>query len=112
MLFDALTPVPTDPDQVPMFAGLTPRPVALAIPPHVGHAVAKCPACGAGATVDLHDGGCAPVACPDCGARMKVQTIRATLTEGVCDSRCMGALGPDCQCSCGGVNHGRSHRRL
>ena len=25
----------------------------------------------------------------------------------VCDVRCMTATGPDCECSCGGANHGR-----
>lgn len=26
-----------------------------------------------------------------------------------CDSRCIYAIGPDCDCSCGGANHGRGH---
>lgn len=28
--------------------------------------------------------------------------------EKACDGRCMGAVGPACDCSCGGENHGRS----
>lgn len=27
----------------------------------------------------------------------------------VCDSRCMNAVGPNCECSCGGANHGAGH---
>lgn len=27
----------------------------------------------------------------------------------VCDARCMNAIGPNCECSCGGANHGRGH---
>lgn len=26
-----------------------------------------------------------------------------------CDSRCINATGPDCDCSCGGANHGRGN---
>lgn len=26
-----------------------------------------------------------------------------------CDARCMAATGPNCDCSCGGANHGANH---
>jgi hypothetical protein len=42
-----------------------------------------------------------------CGARLKWVTVRAKKTEHECDSRCRNAKGGDCDCSCGGVNHGR-----
>lgn len=29
--------------------------------------------------------------------------------EKVCDGRCMGATGPNCECACGGANHGRNY---
>lgn len=29
--------------------------------------------------------------------------------EKVCDGRCMGATGPNCECQCGGANHGCNH---
>jgi len=29
--------------------------------------------------------------------------------EHVCDSRCMNATGPNCECGCGGENHGRGY---
>ena len=29
--------------------------------------------------------------------------------EKVCDGRCMSAIGPSCDCSCGGTNHGAGH---
>lgn len=29
--------------------------------------------------------------------------------ERKCDARCMGAVGPSCECSCGGKNHGMYH---
>lgn len=27
----------------------------------------------------------------------------------VCDARCLNATGPNCECSCGGANHGKNH---
>jgi hypothetical protein len=27
-----------------------------------------------------------------------------------CDARCLNAMGPNCECSCGGENHGRGHQ--
>jgi len=33
--------------------------------------------------------------------------IKATISEShICDARCMSAIGPNCECSCGGKNHG------
>ena len=31
------------------------------------------------------------------------------VAEIVCGSKCTGAIGNSCDCSCGGVNHGGSH---
>ncbi len=30
---------------------------------------------------------------------------------GRCDARCHEALYPDCDCVCGGMNHGRGHKQ-
>lgn len=27
----------------------------------------------------------------------------------ICDARCLNATGPNCECSCGGANHGMNH---
>jgi hypothetical protein len=29
--------------------------------------------------------------------------------EVICNDKCMGASGPSCDCSCGGMNHGGGH---
>lgn len=29
------------------------------------------------------------------------------VADHVCDARCMNAIGPNCECGCGGKNHGR-----
>lgn len=45
-------------------------------------------------------------ACPDHG-RLKWARIAGTYNAEVrCDARCEGARRPDCECSCGGANHG------
>lgn len=38
---------------------------------------------------------------------MRVRIVQGTLNpDHVCDSRCTGAVGHNCECSCGGANHG------
>lgn len=47
--------------------------------------------------------------CPDCG-RLHPSGRRVHYSKKpsmhVCNAKCMGAMGPDCECSCGGKNHG------
>jgi hypothetical protein len=48
--------------------------------------------------------------CALCGQHHPAQRfIRFAKTPSLhkCDARCMGATGPNCECSCGGKNHGR-----
>ena len=35
---------------------------------------------------------------------------KVTLTDTPCNAACTHAIGPDCSCSCGGVNHGKQGR--
>lgn len=68
-----------------------------------------CKTCNRPYRVDLGNEACSQVqqfACPSCGDRMIGERLAAVFTEEVCDSRCMGAVGPSCQCACGGENHG------
>lgn len=37
-----------------------------------------------------------------------VVEIHARKTAHKCDARCINATGPNCNCSCGGENHGRN----
>lgn len=47
--------------------------------------------------------------CPQCGRAMSYAELKGVYSAvHKCDSRCMGARGPNCECSCGGANHGRS----
>ena len=41
-----------------------------------------------------------------CGGYARGFEIRAELSSHACDARCMNAIGPNCECACGGVNHG------
>ena len=50
--------------------------------------------------------------CPACGER---KVLRGSLVKGktnptkTCTPRCEGATGFDCECACGGDNHGAAH---
>lgn len=35
-----------------------------------------------------------------------MKAVRATVNDTPCDGRCTSATGPNCDCSCGGRNHG------
>lgn len=47
------------------------------------------------------------ITCPDCGGDLAAERMVATYTDEVCATECRGAYGKDCQCACGGANHGR-----
>jgi hypothetical protein len=50
--------------------------------------------------------------CRACGAAYsyKINVVKGVLVESKpCGSRCMGATGPSCECSCAGANHGAGH---
>lgn len=72
----------------------------------------KCPGCLGLGVIELEH---APhgATCEQCGDTMtlmgRVQGDRYILTGEACacDDRCLGALGPQCVCSCGGKNHGK-----
>lgn len=36
-----------------------------------------------------------------------IQRIQGVTTDHTCDARCTSARGHQCECSCGGANHGR-----
>lgn len=44
-----------------------------------------------------------------CGRYYRVQQVKAALSEHQCDARCINATGPDCECGCGGKNHGNAY---
>jgi hypothetical protein len=47
--------------------------------------------------------------CPRCGEyRWDGKRVQGFKTDHVCDARCMEAKGFQCECSCGGANHGSS----
>lgn len=35
--------------------------------------------------------------------------VKGTVTDCPCDGRCTSAKGPNCDCSCGGANHGSDY---
>lgn len=45
--------------------------------------------------------------CPSCGKMMQFGKLKGyVVPDCPCDKRCTGARGHNCECSCGGVNHG------
>lgn len=49
--------------------------------------------------------------CP-CGSDRgrEIKPVQGRRKESVkCGAKCLGAIGPSCDCSCGGENHGRWH---
>jgi len=52
-----------------------------------------------------------PVLACACGTKNlpMITPIVARTSEHKCDSRCTNAVGPNCDCSCGGKNHGSGH---
>ena len=60
--------------------------------------------CG-GELVELAPGGF----CPRCAGRHQAARLihyAAKPSRHSCDARCMSARGPNCECHCGGKNHG------
>lgn len=45
--------------------------------------------------------------CSACGKMMSFGVLKAFVNpDHKCDARCSSARGPNCECACGGVNHG------
>lgn len=47
------------------------------------------------------------VHCREHKQELRWRMIKATISEShICNAKCTGATGPNCECSCGGKNHG------
>lgn len=45
-----------------------------------------------------------------CGRDMVGRPVKGHVNPSVpCNAKCVNAIGPDCECSCGGANHGSGH---
>ena len=54
--------------------------------------------------------------CPSCGAdnqgvarNVTGDAVKGSYSDKKCDARCTGAKGHNCECQCGGANHGADH---
>jgi hypothetical protein len=63
-------------------------------------------ACGGGKPTEY--GGDPLGLCPQCGRLMSYGELKGTFAPVPCDARCTGARGHNCECSCGGANHGKN----
>lgn len=62
-------------------------------------------------TIEGYLPGCKESICPECGSnRTTSDLVTGKKNKSVpCDRRCTSARGHDCECSCGGENHGKDH---
>lgn len=44
-----------------------------------------------------------------CGWHVTCQPVRGRVSHHKCGPKCVNATGHDCECQCGGKNHGRGH---
>lgn len=44
-----------------------------------------------------------------CGSQCVSARINGVVSDHVCDPRCSSATGANCECQCGGRNHGKDH---
>lgn len=45
-----------------------------------------------------------------CGQQVGMAPVKGRKTEQPCDARCTNAKGHNCECSCGGKNHGAGYQ--
>ena len=48
-------------------------------------------------------------ACPVCDVCVRFVPVKSKTTETECGPRCTSAVGPSCDCKCGGENHAADH---
>lgn len=71
-----------------------------------GRVIGSCQACGAGiATAGVNDKEIGR--CPACDTRVELRMVYGAHSAVPCNGSCMGAVGPNCDCACGGANHGQ-----
>jgi len=45
--------------------------------------------------------------CPKCNSQCVTgNTVQGFISEHKCGAKCLSSIGPNCECSCGGANHG------
>ncbi len=73
-----------------------------------GRHLGRCKSCKRTHRVD--GGGWVPSARCSCGASVRLQEVLAyEVPEVRCGGSCRNAVGPACDCSCAGANHGINH---
>jgi hypothetical protein len=80
---------------------------------NIGRAIGTCRQCKTVVVSERADwvlGGKGLAKCQNCGAQTGVAAVIGTVKDHVkCDARCLNAKRAQCDCSCGGFNHGAGH---
>lgn len=74
-----------------------------------GHEIGKCRSCKTVICRETIWRSGSNVKC-QCGQVVKLRAIFGNTSSKRCDARCTSATGPNCDCQCGGKNHGGDHR--
>lgn len=76
-----------------------------------GRYVGRCKVCRIPIRVETTDtlGGFKTRACPTCDKLVKLQRVIGSKSERKCGAACLNAVGPNCDCSCEGHNHGAGY---
>lgn len=74
-----------------------------------GNSVGRCKAKGCKHSTFIEGRDFGVGTCPDHGRYSTEQVIGEHIPSVKCGARCTNAVGPTCDCSCGGANHGRGH---
>jgi hypothetical protein len=72
------------------------------------HTVGKCKTKGCKHKTRSNEGAFSAI-CPDHGRYLLDNVMAYEVPEIKCGGSCRNAVGPSCDCSCGGANHGHSH---
>lgn len=69
--------------------------------------IGRCKSCKQGFAEEINYFG--PKRVFHCGQVATLLPVQAKQTSKPCGGRCISAIGPSCDCSCGGSNHGAGH---
>lgn len=76
---------------------------------YTGHLIGRCTTKGCKHTTSAEGSIVGRGECPEHGAYTLNEVIGSYAETVKCGARCLNAVGPSCDCSCGGKNHGVGH---
>ena len=76
---------------------------------HTVRNIGRCRSCKKAHRIESSAGWIPSTRC-ECGAIVKLAVVHGSYDPHIeCGAKCRNAVGPSCDCSCGGANHGINH---